>query len=103
MPSCTYCITRSCLLSITLRTDESRDSPCNSLQEPGDQRFHAAKPTKDRYELEGDGPVIPHCYWSQEIMVTVVVRVRRLFLAKRLRFLSLDIVRTHVGAPTAKG
>src|SRR5439155_24629425 len=73
MPSCTYCITRSCLLSITLRTDESRDSPCNSLQEPGDQRFHAAKPTKDRYELEGDGPVIPHCYWSQEIMVTVVV------------------------------
>ena len=103
MPPCTYCITRSCLLSITLHTDESRDSPRNSLQESSDQRFHAAKPAKDRYELERDGPVIPDCYWSQEIMVTVVVRVRRFSLAKRLRFLSLDIVRTHVGAPTAKG
>src|SRR5204862_6181591 len=103
MPPCTCRITRSCLLSITLRTDESRDSPRNSLQESSDQRFHAAKPAKDRYELERDGPVIPHCYWCQDIMVTVVVRVRRFSLAKRLRFLSLDIVRTHVGAPTAKG
>src|SRR5207253_7328265 len=76
MPPCTYRIPRSCLLSITLRTEESGDSPRDSLQKSGDQRFHAANRSKDRYELEGDRPVIPACYLSLEVMVTFVVSVR---------------------------
>src|SRR5437660_12906244 len=76
MPPCTYRIPRSCLLSITLRTEESGDSPRDSLQKSGDQRFHAANCSKDRYELEGDRPVIPACYLSLEVMVTFVVSVR---------------------------
>ena len=53
MPPSTHCITRSRLLSITLRREESRDSACDSLQESGDQRLHVPKPPRDRYELEG--------------------------------------------------
>src|SRR5437667_10261890 len=107
MPPCTYRIPRSCLLSITLRTEESGDSPRDSLQKSGDQRFHAANCSKDRYELEGDRPVIPACYLSLEVMVTFVVSVRltlslslSLSGEEPLRCLSLDIFRMHVRRPT---
>src|SRR5207253_6671411 len=109
MPPCTYRIPRSCLLSITLRTEESGDSPRDSLQKSGDQRSHAANRSKDRYELEGDRPVIPACYLSLEVMVTFVVSVRptlslslslSLCGEEPLRCLSLDIFRMHVRRPT---
>src|SRR5437660_8701167 len=101
MPPCTYRIPRSCLLSITLRTEESGDSPRDSLQKSGDQRFHAANRSKDRYELEGDRPVIPACYLSLEVMVTFVVSVRHSLCGEEpLRCLSLDIFRMHVRRPT---
>src|SRR5437667_1994823 len=103
MPPCTYRIPRSCLLSITLRTEESGDSPRDSLQKSGDQRFHAANRSRDRYELEGDRPVIPARYLSLEVMVTFVVSVRlslSLCGEEPLRCLSLDIFRMHVRRPT---
>src|SRR5205807_10394003 len=94
MPPCTYRIPRSCLLSITLRTEESGDSPRDSLQKSGDQRFHAANRSRDRYELEGDRPVIPACYLSLEVMVTFVVSVRlSLSLWRRAFAMSIQIGR----------
>ena len=80
-PSRAHCLMRRSILSTSPHRKASRDGSSHSLQESENQRLRSTSP-QTTMNYKGHGLVIPTCYQSPEITVTVSLtmeKVRKAF------------------------